>query len=488
MDALGALRLPARIGPYRILRQLGEGGMGVVLLGERADGEFVKQVAIKLMRGFGSVRMRSHLKRERQLLAQLEHPNIARLYDGGATEAGEPYLVLEYVDGERLLAWLARAPSLEARLRLFACLCRAVHFAHQRLVIHCDIKPGNVMVRADGSPVLLDFGIARLLADAGDGASATGTLLATPAYASPEQLAHRPLTSATDVYALGLVLYEILAGKLPPRDATATDAELPPPSRMLAGTNQPIDKTLRRKLRGDLDRIVRLAVRQEPAARYASAAAFAADIEAWLEGRPVQAAGQAWGYLARRFVRRHRFAVATFALALALIVGLTLWLALALEQAREAEATARRAAATAEQSTVYLEDLFGGLDPRVRVGQPLDLDSWLERGRAHRSAGRIPRGASTSVDQSGASRSQPRPPRARARAAGSIRGNRCGRALARVGTRCTPAAQPSAGGTLALSGCARRGKCGTGRGRTARARRVGGAGAGRARHRRHDAR
>jgi serine/threonine-protein kinase len=178
------------------------------------------------------------------------------------------------------------------------------------------------------------------------------------------------------------VLYELLAGRLPPRDAAATDAELPPPSRMLAGTNQPIDKTLRRKLRGDLDRIARLAVRQEPAARYASAAAFAADIEAWLEGRPVQAAGQTWTYLVGRFVRRHRFAVAAFVAALALIVGLALWLALALEQAHEAEATARRAATAAEQSTVFLEDLFGGLDPRARAGQPLDLDTWLERGRA----------------------------------------------------------------------------------------------------------
>lgn len=366
------------LGAYRVERELGRGGMGRVLLAARDDGAFRQRVAVKLIAGLASASDRARLLRERQVLADLDHPGITRLIDGGATAQGEPYLVMEYVEGRLLPEWLdATRPDLAARLRLVERLAEATHYAHQHQVIHCDIKPANVIVRADGAPVLLDFGIARLV-DPEQGAARTGTLLATPRYASPEQLDGRRLTSATDVFALGLVLYELLTGELPPRelDARQFTGELPAPSQIARRHDRP----LARRLRGDLDRIVARAIRIDPAARYASAAELASDLAAWREGRPVQATGDDLGYLLRVFVRRHRVPVA---IAASLFLGLCVvgvLLAVEMRRARAAEQQTRIEAASARAVASFLEDLFEELDPELNGARELGALALLDRG------------------------------------------------------------------------------------------------------------
>lgn len=387
--AESALRavLPGRIGPWRILGLIGEGGMGVVLLGERDDGEYERRVAIKVVRGFVSERVRECFRRERQVLAALEHPHIAGLIDGGTTDAGEPWLAMPYVDGLQLRDWLrgTPAPPLRVRLVLFATLCRAVHYAHQRLVVHRDLKPSNVMVRADGSPVLLDFGIAKLVDDTEDGQTQTRAL--TPRYASPEQLLGLPVTTATDVFGLGLLLYELLAGQVPDRGeaARAAATELPAASVSALAADAGPWRGDAPRVRGDLDRIVHRAVRTDPAARYPSALALAEDVEAWLGGRPVQAAGTHRLYLLRRFVGRHRIAVSAAAAALLAVASVSLQWKVQRDRALEAEAAARRQAAAAQGVTGFLEDLFGELDPARLGGRELSARELLALGR-----GRIP--------------------------------------------------------------------------------------------------
>jgi serine/threonine-protein kinase len=382
--AAAALRgaLPERIGPWRVLGLVGEGGMGVVLLGERDDGEYARRVALKLVRGYVSERVRERFRRERQLLAALEHPHIAGLIDGGTTEAGEPWLAMPFVEGRQLRDWLRgeRPPALRERLALFAALCRAVHHAHQRLIVHRDLKPSNVMVRADGSPVLLDFGIAKLIDDTEGGETQTRAL--TPRYASPEQLLGLPVTTATDVYGLGLLLYEMLAGDVPERGegARAASTELPAASAaaILASAYWRADAP---RLRGDLDRIVHRAVRTDPAARYPSALALAEDVEAWLEGRPVQAAGRHRLYLLRRFIGRHRLGVAAVAVAVLAVGSVSLQWKLQRDRALEAEAAAKREAAAAQGVTEFLEGLFDELDPGLHAGRELSARALLDLGR-----------------------------------------------------------------------------------------------------------
>jgi serine/threonine-protein kinase len=380
--------VPARIGPWHPLRVLGEGGMGTVLLAERADGEFRQVVALKLIRGFPSDAARERFRRERQVLATLEHPHIARLLDGGTTASGEPYLAMEYVDGTPLPDWIARtAPPLRERVRLFAGLCDAVQYAHQRLVVHRDLKPSNVMVRGDGAPVLLDFGIAKVF-EPGDTGEGTVTRAMTPAYASPEQLLGRPVTTATDVFGLGLVLYELLAGGVPERgDAErAATTELPPPSRAAAQSAHAFLRGDAPRLRGDLDRIVRAAVRTEPSARYASAADLAHDVRDWLDGRPLRSAPRHWRYVAGKFVRRHRVGVALGAAALGGLVALSLLLAREGREARAAQARAEREAAAARETTAFLEGLYSELDPNQHAGRALDPVALLDLGRARLDA------------------------------------------------------------------------------------------------------
>ena len=244
-----------RLGAWRLVRRLAKGGMGAVYLAERADGHFEQRAAIKLIRGVPSAEMLVHFTRERQILATLQHPNIARLLDGGATPAGQPYLVMEYVEGEPIDAYCkAHALPLDARLALFEEVCAAVQFAHQRLIVHCDLKPSNVLVRADGTPVLLDFGIAQAL-DRRRGPSSVEAGYFTPGYASPEQLRGEAVATATDVYSLGLILFELIAGRkarIDTADHTVTllgEAAVRP-------SELAVDVPWRGRLAGDLDAIV----------------------------------------------------------------------------------------------------------------------------------------------------------------------------------------------------------------------------------------
>ncbi|HEY1435645.1 MAG TPA: serine/threonine-protein kinase, partial [Thermoanaerobaculia bacterium] len=336
-------RRGARAGAYELLAEIGHGGMGVVYLARRADDEFQKQVAVKLMRpGLLSDLDLRRFRSERQIAASLDHPYIARLLDGGTTERGEPYFVMEHVEGEPLLDYCAaQALSVHERLVLFQQVCAAVQYAHQNLVVHRDLKPGNILVGADGAPRLLDFGIAKLLSDGPSDGAATETFdrMLTPEYASPEQVRGRPVTTASDVYSLGVVLYELLSGEKPYRFATSDPTEL---VRLVCESDPERPSTRAAGLSGDLDAIVLKAMRKEPESRYASAAALAEDIGRYLEGRPVEARRGSAGYRARKFVRRHRVGVAATALVIAALAG-GVWATLAeARHARQAEARAER--------------------------------------------------------------------------------------------------------------------------------------------------
>ncbi|MBI3209466.1 MAG: serine/threonine protein kinase [Candidatus Solibacter usitatus] len=304
-----------RIGPYRVLRELGRGGMGAVYLAERADEEYRQQVAIKLVqRGLGRSTMLARFRQERQILATLEHPNIARLLDGGTTAGGLPYLVMEYIDGEPIDVYCRhRALNVEARLKLFQQACAAVHFAHQRLVIHRDLKPGNILVTGGGVVKLLDFGIAKLLSgDAAADETVTGLRLMTPAYASPEQVKAEPVTTASDVYSLGVVLYELLTGRHPYRPKTENPLDMvaavvtETPERPSVAAEEVKE---RRRLAGDVDNIVLMALRKEPRRRYQSAADLYEDIERHVGQLPVRACADTFSYRAGKFLRRNRIAV-----------------------------------------------------------------------------------------------------------------------------------------------------------------------------------
>ncbi len=322
-----------RIGAFRIDRLIGRGGMGEVYLAQRVDADFRQQVALKLLRP-ESVGRLAHFENERRILAALEHPGIARLVDGGVAPDGRPWMAMEFVDGVDIVTWAnERGLDLPARLQLFRRVCEAVDAAHRRLVVHRDLKPANILVTADGEPKLLDFGIARL---ADDGVAPGQTLLLfTPDYAAPEQLEGGGITMATDVYALGLLLHELLSGTSPWRSGGVLPSRLtrrpgdepPPPSQ---APSPPVPAKL---LRGDLDAIVAKALRADPASRYQSASQLWADVARHLDRQPVLARGDARGYRVRRFVSRHRVGVAAAAAVfVALAAGLvgTAW------QARQA--------------------------------------------------------------------------------------------------------------------------------------------------------
>ena len=319
-----------RVGAYQMVRLIGEGGMGAVYLAERA-GEFHQQAAIKLLRaGMDSRGIVRRFHKERQILASLDHPNIARLLEGGTTEEGRPYFVMEYVEGQPIDVYADRHQlGIEDRLRLFQQVCAAVQYAHQRLVVHRDIKPGNILVAGSATPKLLDFGIAKLLrSDVSPetaGLTRTGLRPMTPEYASPEQVRAAPITTATDVYSLGAVLYRLLTGQtpleLPPGSVEMERAiceKDPRPPSQVAG------QAVSRELRGDLDTIVLKALQKDPARRYASAEQLSADIQRYLDGMPIQARPQTLVYRAGRFVRRNRVPVAAAALVMiSLAAGMT---------------------------------------------------------------------------------------------------------------------------------------------------------------------
>jgi tetratricopeptide (TPR) repeat protein len=343
----------ARFGAWRVVDEIGRGGMGVVYLAVRADDQFQKQAALKLVKyGMESAELVGRFRHERQILASLDHPYIARLIDGGSDSAGRPFLVMEYVAGQPIDDWChTRELSVEARCRLMLKVCEAVSYAHRNLVVHRDLKPGNILIAADGAPKLLDFGVAKLLAPDKDPAltatMAPGRAL-TPEYASPEQVLGQPVTTASDVYSLGAVLYELLTGKKAHRVSSSTAAEieraicrtaLVRPSEVLDPA-QPNASRLRREISGDLDNIVLMAMRKEPDRRYSSVDRLAEDLRRFLEGRPVLARQDSLRYRAGKFLRRRRVELAAAALVFASLLGGML---LAVSEWRQAE-TARRAA------------------------------------------------------------------------------------------------------------------------------------------------
>ena len=366
-----------KFGAYRIIREIGRGGLGTVYLGQRADEAFEKEVAIKAVRrGLDTEDILRRFRAERQILAQLDHPNIARLIDAGSTEEGRPYFVMEYVEGEPICSYCeTRKLSTTERLQLFRLVCSAVTYAHQRLVIHRDIKPSNILVSADGVPKLLDFGIAKLLS-AGDEMftqTAPGLRAMTPEYASPEQVRGLPITTSTDIYSLGVLLYELLTGRTPYRltahsheelSRAVTDQIPERPSTAVASNQEPRHNTAAPSLRGDLDNIVLMALRKEPERRYSSVAQISEDIRRHLEGLPVIAHKDTFTYRAAKFVRRNKVGVAAAALVLlSLITGL----ALALTQARiarEQRDAAHRATARAEKTSRFLQGFFSSANPR----------------------------------------------------------------------------------------------------------------------------
>jgi tetratricopeptide (TPR) repeat protein len=311
---------PEHVGPWRIVKEIGRGGMGVVYLAERDDGEYRQSAALKLVRGErGTPVFNDLFRHERQILAQVEHPNIARLLDGGTTPAGQPYYAMEFVEGEPLMRYVCkRAIPIAARLRLFLKVCDAVSHAHRRLIIHRDLKPGNVLVTEAGEPKLLDFGLAKVL-DPTQGGDETlaGMPLLTPAYASPEQVRGEHLTTAADIYSLGVILYELISERLPYElkgssvfEAWTAVCEQAPAAPSMASRH-------RLRAAADLDSIVLMALRKEPDQRYSSVEAMRADIERYLSGRPVMAREGSAFYRMRRFVTRHRWGVMAGATAVA---------------------------------------------------------------------------------------------------------------------------------------------------------------------------
>ncbi len=383
-----------RIGPYRIVGALGRGGMGEVHLAERAD-DFRQRVAIKLLRsGPLSDELVRRFRAERQTLASFHHPAIARLYDGGTTDGGWPYLVMEYVDGEPIDAWCrSRELPIEERLHLFLTVCSAVEHAHRNLVVHRDLKPANILVTAEGEVKLLDFGIAKYLPGAASeetrGLTRAGRPAMTLEYASPEQVRGEPVTTATDVYALGLLLYRLLTGEHPydvPGESLAAAAravcetEPPRPSQTVAAQ---AGRRPARRLAGDLDNIALRALAKEPERRYGSVEQLAGDVRRHLDGLPVLARGDRLGYRVAKLVRRHRAAAAASLLVAISLAGgfvATAW------QARRAERQAARAESErteAEEVSSFLQGMLSAADsswnstasktgPQVTVVELLD--------------------------------------------------------------------------------------------------------------------
>jgi eukaryotic-like serine/threonine-protein kinase len=342
-----------RFGPYRAVRELGRGGMGSVYLGERDDGQFEQMVAIKVIkRGMDTGQVLSRFRAERQILASLDHPNIARLLDGGTTSEGQPYFVMEYIAGQPIHHYAdAHALTVSQRLELFLEVAGAVSYAHQHLIVHRDIKPLNILVTTEGVPKLLDFGIAKVLHAEADDATvtATGWRLFTPEYASPEQVEGRHATTVSDVYSLGVLLYELLTGRSPyrlknrtPQDVAAAVCTSDPERPSTAVSDGGTFRASQRRLRGDLDTIVLTALRKEPQRRYQSVEQLAADIRRHLGGLPVQARPDTFRYRAGKFVRRNRVPVAAGTLVLFALIGGTVATAWQAREARAAQARAER--------------------------------------------------------------------------------------------------------------------------------------------------
>jgi serine/threonine protein kinase/Tfp pilus assembly protein PilF len=409
-----------RIGPYRVLRTLGVGGMGEVFLAERADAEFEQQVAIKVVFGGAVARgVQSRLKIERQILAQLDHPNIAHLLDGGSLPDGTAYIVMEYVDGIPIDVFCdSNRLDIVARLKLFQTVCAAVHYAHQNLIVHRDLKPSNILVTAGGAPKLLDFGIAKLLDERQAGHHTLAVTHAdirvmTPDHASPEQVRGQAITTSSDVYVLGVLLYRLLTGagpffipsmrltdieraiceKDPPLPSHAVSMDDSADACGIADARGTGAHRLRRILRGDLDNIVIMAMRKEPERRYGSAQQMASDIQRYLEGKPVIARRDTMTYRTAKFVRRHWLPVAASVSVVFLILAFATMtyeqsLRIAAERDRVAQqrAVAERERTRAEEVSSFLVNLFKLSDPQENRGNQVTarelLDSGAKRLRA----------------------------------------------------------------------------------------------------------
>jgi len=396
-----------RVGPYELIEELGSGGMGQVFRARRADGQFEQEVALKLIAfGLPSNEARTRFLIERQILASLQHPNIARLLDGGVSEQRQPYFVLEVVPGEPIDQYCeTNCLSIEERLQLVLDVCEAVQYAHRQLVVHRDLKPSNILVAEGeagevGRVKLLDFGIAKLLDPGvvGDGLvpqTRTGWLPMTPEYASPEQVRGETITTASDVYQLGLVLYELLTGRRPynvegcrPGEVERIVCEQEPvrPSTAVtgaaAGGEGQEKRIARRKLRGDLDTIVLKALRKEPERRYESVQQLADDLRRYLRGRPVSAHPNSWAYRGRKFVRRHQWGVAVTALVGALltasVVALSVQNTRLVEERDRAELEATKKAHVQE----FMIELFSQTDASTAPEKVAAISDVLDRGAA----------------------------------------------------------------------------------------------------------
>lgn len=402
----------ALVGPYRLVREIGRGGMGAVYYAVDEQSQPPREVAVKMLRDALDAEHARRFLHEQRVLAGLHHPGIARFFESGTTPDGRPFLAMEFVPGEPIDMYCDRHRlSVSERLRMFRAVLDAVAYAHRLLIVHRDIKPRNILVTEKGEVKLVDFGIAKPLGgdpDAETHATATGLRLMTPVYASPEQVQGGPVSTATDVYALGLLLYELLCGRRAQRlDSTTPGAiervivrdEAPRPSAALFTTASTADGTeesveavaskrqttpprLARRLRGDLDRIVAMALRKEPEARYASVGLFADDIDRFLAGQPVRARGQSAGYRLRKFIGRHRVSVTA---GIAAVTLLAVYLGMSVRHASELQAAldaARMEAAKAEQVSVFLVGLFESNDPDNARGEEVTGRELLERGLA----------------------------------------------------------------------------------------------------------
>lgn len=390
------------IGRYRIQGLLGRGGMGTVYLAERADDQYQQTVALKLVeRGILHTDMGDRFRGERQILARLNHPNIARLLDGGHTDDGMPYFVMEYIAGAPIDGYCVRheLPTRD-RLQLMKQVCAAVQYAHQNLIIHRDLKPSNILVGEDGTPKLLDFGIAKLLEPEATGAALTRfrDRAMTPEHASPEQIRGEPTATVSDVYGLGVLLYQLLTGEHPYTSLTRSLGELerrvceedpqPPSARVrqiIRGTESAQLRDLARELTGDLDTIVLKAMQRDPARRYHSAAALARDIQNYLDGLPIEARPDTFSYRAGKFLRRHKWGAVSTAAAIALIVGLTNFYTQRLAAERD---RAQLEATKARQVAALLAGIFRRADPWGAQGKQISAVEVLDRG-AHDIEGQL---------------------------------------------------------------------------------------------------
>lgn len=401
------------VGPYRLISKIAAGGMGLVFLAERADGQYTQQVALKLIkRGMDSDEILRRFSAERQILANLNHPHIARLIDGGLTTEGVPWFTMEYVDGEPIDAYCDRHRlTINERLALFQTVCRTVQYAQQNLVVHRDLKPSNIMVTDDGSVKLLDFGIAKMLSTEqapGDGLelTRTGLRVMTPGYASPEQVRGDKVTTSSDVYSLGVVLYRLLTGSAPYHLTGDTPLELERvicqtdpkrPSAALTGQQSqtgavpkedadrdavcrsrrtPLPR-LRRQLSGDLDNICLMALRKEPERRYQTAGQLADDVERYLNGHPVAARGDSFGYRAGKFIRRNRVSVLASTAVVLVIAALVVVYTMKLQQERD---RAQQEARKAEEVSQFLVGLFEVSEPSESLGETITARELLDKG------------------------------------------------------------------------------------------------------------